>query len=106
MWGDVIDGEAGGHGGMLLSLLGDTGARAHGGCHRWWGHRWQGGRGRGGHVCVLGGLLVVDAVVEVVRDLVLIAVVVVVLFPLSLSPSCCRLCVAPTSTSTSLSSLC
>ena len=57
-------------------------------------------------MCVLGGLLVVDAVVEVVRDLVLIVIVVVILFPLLSSPSCCRLRIVPTSTSTSLSSLC
>ena len=37
--GDVVDGEAAGHGGMLLLLLGNAGAGAHGGHHQQWGHR-------------------------------------------------------------------
>ena len=63
--GDVIDGEAGGHGGMSSSL-GDAGAGGHGGCHQQWVVMVMVVM----CVCVPGGLLVVDMVVEVVGDLV------------------------------------
>ena len=57
-------------------------------------------------MCVLGGLLAVDAVVEVVGDLVLVIIIVIVSFPSLSSPLCCHLRVAPTSTLSLSLSLC